>query len=473
MSTKMELTDDMREEYAQLFVQASIRPEHAIAVASMADRIFAEANWERYRQVETATNVPAFVVGIIHSLEANLCFASHLHNGDPLSGRTVHVPAGRPVTGAPPFSWQDSAVDALTQKNLQHWADWSLPGIAFVLERYNGWGYRRRHSQVKSPYLWSFTTVYTAGKYVADGVWSDTAVSRQCGGLALLWHMMSIGRVNVPMPDCEDTVRLTAEDRLAAERQPEAAPAYPGHFLKKSDRDPVLVPVRQRLTACGILGLALGREDFDEGLEAAVKQFQARGQDETGHPLVIDGLLGQRTWQALFGPGTVTPDPAPAVPEAGSFSEVLLRVAAGELGVQEHPANSNSGPRVDEYLASLGLAPGNSWCAAFLYWCFEQAAKRLGLANPLPRAGRVTELWTKSQASLTIIPTEQAAKDPRLVVPGCIFCQGFGDGRGHAGLVTGLVNGRLTTIEGNTSTGVSSQPRRAITDINLGFIKAV
>lgn len=190
-------TPGLSQEYATLFKTAAIRPERAALVSRLADRIFAEAAMARYREVAQATGVPAHVVGILHSLEGGLDFSRHLHNGDPLTARTAHVPKGRPTSGTPPFAWAESAIDALTLHRLDAWDDWSVPGTAYVLERYNGFGYRLRRPPVPSPYLWSFTTAYTSGKYVADHVWSDTAVSRQCGGMALLRAMAAAGRLEV------------------------------------------------------------------------------------------------------------------------------------------------------------------------------------------------------------------------------------------------------------------------------------
>ena len=64
------------------------------------------------------------------------------------------------------------------------------------MERYNGWGYRRYHQQVLSPYLWSSASHYLRGKYVADGSWSDTAVSRQVGGAALIRRLDERGAID-------------------------------------------------------------------------------------------------------------------------------------------------------------------------------------------------------------------------------------------------------------------------------------
>ena len=72
----------------------------------------------RYDHVSHATGVRWYVVGIIHALEASLNFKSRLHNGDPLTDRTVQVPRGRPPFGIPPFEWEDSAIDALTSEDL-------------------------------------------------------------------------------------------------------------------------------------------------------------------------------------------------------------------------------------------------------------------------------------------------------------------------------------------------------------------
>jgi hypothetical protein len=122
-------------------------------------------------------------------MEASLNFNKHLHNGDPLTNRTVQVPAGRPKKGNPPFAWEDSASDALSLKGLNSQTDWSLAGTLYQIERFNGWGYRLYHQHVLSPYLWGFSTHYKSGKYIADGTWSDTAVSLQCGAAVLLRRM--------------------------------------------------------------------------------------------------------------------------------------------------------------------------------------------------------------------------------------------------------------------------------------------
>jgi lysozyme family protein len=52
-------------------------------------------------------------------------------------------------------------------------------------------GYRRRG--VPSPYLWSFSNLYTKGKFVADGHFDANAVSAQCGAAVMLKALQGQG----------------------------------------------------------------------------------------------------------------------------------------------------------------------------------------------------------------------------------------------------------------------------------------
>jgi lysozyme family protein len=145
------------------------------------------AGKERYEAVSAKTKVPWYFIGIVHNLECGSKFTTHLHNGDPLRARTVQVPKGRPKDGEAPFTWEVSAIDALTLKSLDKWTDWSISGLLFQLERYNGFGYRVKG--INTPYLWSFSNHYISGKYTADGIYNENAVSKQCGAAVLLRRM--------------------------------------------------------------------------------------------------------------------------------------------------------------------------------------------------------------------------------------------------------------------------------------------
>jgi len=189
------LSKGLAKEYSLLYESCLIRPNRKAAVGQVVRRL--TANRPRYEKVAKALKMPWYVVAVIHNMEAGGDFKRHLHNGDALSARTTHVPAGRPKTGKPPFTWEASAIDALTGQGLGTWKDWSIPGALYKLEGYNGWGYRDHHPTVKSPYLWSFSNHYTKGKYVADGRFSPTAVSQQIGAAVLLKQLADSGKVAV------------------------------------------------------------------------------------------------------------------------------------------------------------------------------------------------------------------------------------------------------------------------------------
>lgn len=146
-----------------------------------------------YEKVSAATGVPWFFVGITHGMEGGFDFTTHLHNGDSLEARTVHVPAGRPPVGAPPFAWHDSAIDALRFKHLDEEHDWSLPRILFRFESFNGMGYRSRG--VPSPYLWSHSNLYVKGKFRSDGQFDPALVSKQTGAAVQLKELVRRGIV--------------------------------------------------------------------------------------------------------------------------------------------------------------------------------------------------------------------------------------------------------------------------------------
>lgn len=65
--------------------------------------------------------------------------------------------------------------------------------MLYLLEAYNGFGYRGRG--VPSPYLWSFSNLYRAGKFVADCVFDPNTVSKQCGAAVMVRVMQERGLV--------------------------------------------------------------------------------------------------------------------------------------------------------------------------------------------------------------------------------------------------------------------------------------
>ncbi|MBP6823766.1 MAG: hypothetical protein KA368_19605 [Acidobacteria bacterium] len=190
------LTPKLKKEYEDLFATCVIKPEKQSSVVKLVGRI--AANQTRYETVEKLTGVPWYVIATIHSLEGSLNFNTHLHNGDPLTAKTTHVPKNRPPVGSPPFTWEESATDALTFDNLAAVKTWNLATILFKLEGFNGFGYRTKHPTVLTPYLWSFSNHYIKGKFVADGKFDPNLVSKQTGVAVIFKQMVAEKIISIP-----------------------------------------------------------------------------------------------------------------------------------------------------------------------------------------------------------------------------------------------------------------------------------
>lgn len=236
LKPRVSLTRRLKEDYIRLFDTCISRPEKADQIEDTVIRI--EANRSRYTGIGDEFGIPWFFLAVVHNMEASLNFSCHLHNGDPLAHRTVHVPANRPTTGSPPFSWEESTIDLVRLKRLHRQRNWSLPFILHRLEGYNGWGYRVYHPHVLSPYLWGASQHYTGGKYTADGVWSETAVSKQVGAAVLLRRLLERGSIEIERddspiePDDLPLLRFSNTEKPHARRLQEFLNQFANVFLR-------------------------------------------------------------------------------------------------------------------------------------------------------------------------------------------------------------------------------------------------
>lgn len=193
-------TPALSAEYAAKWERMQTLPQYKKNVNAAAFKILGYK--ARYQEVSKATGVPWWFIGLTHMRESNCNFHGHLHNGDPLNKRTRQVPAGRPEVGNPPFTWEESAMDALGYMGLTKVKEWPFGRLAYELERYNGFGYR--NMGVASDYLWAWSDQDAPGKYVADGKYDSNAQSGQPGALpvfaALIALDPSILKAPVPAP---------------------------------------------------------------------------------------------------------------------------------------------------------------------------------------------------------------------------------------------------------------------------------
>lgn len=253
---------------------------------------------------------------------------------------------------------------------------------------------------------------------------------------------------------------------------------FPGRVVNVGDADASVLAVQRRLNrvGCGPID-----EDgvFGPQTAAAVKLFQARFPDLDGQPLKVDGMVGAVTWGALYG----APAAGVATRASGALLGAAVKFAVSQIGVMEKPLGSNRGPEVDRYLKAAGIDPAQGsfpWCAAFVYFCFHEAAQALGRKNPVIRTAGVLDHWQRAgETGIARISAAQAHMHEALIRPGHIFIIDTGDpgGAGHTGLVESVAAGKLVTIEGNTNDGggregigVFRRAGRRIRDINVGFV---
>lgn len=249
---------------------------------------------------------------------------------------------------------------------------------------------------------------------------------------------------------------------------------YPNRIIKKNEQDQTIVKAIQAQLNAWKCGPVTVDGIFGDGTVSAVKLFQTRHTDLTGAALVADGQIGALSWAALFGQSAVANNNAVPAPLPAN----ALLSAISQINVVEQPIGSNRGPEVDEYLRAVGLDPVGqhySWCAAFVYWSYQQAATKLGVANPLIKTAGCLDHWQK--AKCTKLTAAEALADPSRIVPGCVFIIDHGGGLGHTGIVESANGGNLITIEGNTNSGQSREGygvfrlnRRKIPQITKGFL---
>ena len=450
-------------EYRTLFDSCSIRPEHEADVRANVSRLVAGASV--YQKISDAAGgrISWPFIGITHGLECSFSFEKHLHNGDPLTARTVHVPAGRPKTGSPPFSFQESALDAIQLEGLDTVDNWTLADMLFRWEKFNGFGYRRPDINIHTPYLWSFSNHYERGKFVGDGVFDASAVSRQCGAAVMLKGLVLGG--------------VVALDGVATRRQPAAAappPAsaavlgagaaallptgsLPRHVSAEVEFPGEIGPGSKNAAAarrvqewCTFHGPATGIDgDYGSGTEGAVRDLQTR----RGIPAT--GVVDARTWAALTAP--MLRALADVKPGGPGLHGMVTAVAAQHLA--QHPVEvggDNKGPWVRLYMDGKD-GEAQQWCAGFLCFVVQQAALRTQTEMPFRRQVGCDALVADAKRDGRFVAGDDlrtpAARISRLP-PGTIFAIRKADDPAdyiHAGLVSEAGGDRYRTVEGNTN----------------------
>lgn len=123
--------------------------------------------------------------------------------------------------------------------------------------------------------------------------------------------------------------------------------------------------------------------------------------------------------------------------------QVALAWAIQQIGITENPAGSNTGPHIDTWQAFWGLH-GAQWCGVFAGYAVKKTAGAK-VTSWLPYAPSITNDARANRNGLKAVPYEQARAGDLVT---------FWGGQ-HIGLVDHIdAQGRLHTVEGNTSSGV-------------------
>ena len=157
------------------------------------------------------------------------------------------------------------------------------------------------------------------------------------------------------------------------------------------------------------------------------------------------------------------------LPTTGDLAFDVLAVALSQLDYHEGNStadyagqNANGTRNYTEYNRALGSVGGTYsyyWCAAFVSWCLKQA----GAGNSAGGSFASCTLWVDALRDMGRYSTRASGYTPK--AGDLIFFRSAGVSRAsdHVGIVRYVKNGRVYTVEGNSSNRVSAN-HYALTD---------
>lgn len=183
------ITDSIYNRHKAILADAKIKlsPVNARSLEKFIDHY--KKNKQRYDKVADVTGYPPELIAALHfreSVEPDK-FNTYMHNGAKVGTVSKIVPKGIKFD-----TWEESAIDLLNNednkryKNMYRFDKDSKDTIAMVsfAERHNGGGYAKQG--INSPYVYSGTDKYVAGKFDADKHFNPNAVDKQLGIYVML-----------------------------------------------------------------------------------------------------------------------------------------------------------------------------------------------------------------------------------------------------------------------------------------------
>jgi len=172
---------------------------------------------------------------------------------------------------------------------------------------------------------------------------------------------------------------------------------------------------------------------------------------------------------AQSGLGGLAASPLPATGQTQAISgtapgtpagQAIVSLVRQEVGVAEQPPGSNDAPRIAQYRQATAGSGVGPWCAYFTSWAAREAGVPLGDTGQ--GFGRVDDVYAWAQRTGKAIPAGSGPPQPGDLI---VWDE-------HIGVVESVLpDGRVQTIEGNSSDQVSRRVHDASGDGAIGYVR--
>jgi hypothetical protein len=167
--------------------------------------------------------------------------------------------------------------------------------------------------------------------------------------------------------------------------------------------------------------------------------------------------LGQT---ASVGTAPATATTGAALSGASPAGASIVALVQQEVGVAEEPPGSNNSSRIAQYRQATAGSGVGPWCAYFTSWAAREAGVPLG--DQGQGFGRVDDVYAWAQRSGKAIPAGSGQPQPGDLI---VWDE-------HIGVVEAILpDGRVQTIEGNSSDQVSRRVHDASGNGAIGYVR--
>ena len=185
----------------------------------------------------------------------------------------------------------------------------------------------------------------------------------------------------------------------------------------------------------------------------------AAAPEQAAAPRFAGTLLDAQSGLGAQAAAPLAPAQAPAAPGT-SAGQAIVALIQKEVGQAEQPPGSNDSPRIAQYRQATAGSGVGPWCAYFTSWAAREAGVPLG--DQGQGYGRVDDVWAWAERAGKSIPAAGATPQPGDLI---VWDE-------HIGVVeTVLPDGRVQTIEGNSSDAVTRRVHDASGDGAIGYVR--